>query len=1041
MRSILYNALLGALLLLVPAVAQAQVGTVQGVVTERGTGITVPGVNVTLEGTTIGTATDLEGRYEFSAPVGTYTLVVSAIGYKRYTQPVTITESGTVTANAVIEQDVLGLDDVVVTGYGTTERRAVSTSISSVDGNEIRDLPPTSTDAVLQGRVAGVTVLRSSGTPGGGVSVRVRGATSISGSNQPLYVVDGVPVNSSSLSSLGAGNQGLNALSTIDPSDIASIEVLKDAAATAIYGTRAANGVVLVTTRRGQAGSTDIEFESSLGSASFDLDPNRLTGPEYIAIRNEARVNTYGPGSAARPSATYYGLPDTMRTNNAWDAITQTGLVQNYRLAISGGTQRTKYRVSGGYSDEEGALIKAGFRRLNGLVNVDHRWADKGTLFAKASYNRGISLRVGNDNYIYGVLTNGLLSNPAEPLYLANGQYNPAAGPFSNPVAEANKDFTATDTKFLGNVGITYELLPNLSGRLEAGLDRYDLDESRFSPSTSSQGSPNGARAQSINLFQNWILTGTVNYRNLFKGVHSISSLAGVSTERRDVKFNFLSGVDFFSDEIYALDIAGTLDAGSSTTASGLRSFFTTSEYAYNNKYLATFTLRVDQSSRFGADNRTAVFPAFSLGWNAQQEPFLQRVSWIDLFKIRGSYGTTGQQEIGDFNARALYASGSNYNLVPGLTTSQLGNVTLSWERTTQGNLGLDYGFLSNRIGGTIELYSKRTNDLLRSQPLPNSTGYGGRVANIGEISNKGIEFLLTTRNLETRNFSWETSFNIARNTNEVVELVDGDGDGIGDPIDQGFASRIAEGEPLGSFYGWVTDGLFQSQDQICLDATGVSCLANGTAFQKTGTALGDRRFQDIGSLDENGQFIPVPDGIVDDADRRFIGDANPDFFGGVTNTFRLYGVELSAFLQFSQGNDVLNSTAQFNQQIGQTFGTARQALDRWTPDNTDTDIPRATITDPNDNDRDSDYFVEDASYIRLKTLSVAYTIPVRYTQVVGIRNMRLFFVGENLWTSTKYSGLDPEVSTFDRSNSSFGTDFFTYPQAKRFTLGARVTL
>ena len=326
----------------------------------------------------------------------------------------------------------------------------------------------------------------------------------------------------------------------------------------------------------------------------------------------------------------------------------------------------------------------------------------------------------------------------------------------------------------------------------------------------------------------------------------------------------------------------------------------------------------------------------------------------------------------------------------------------------------------------------------------PRSTGYGGRIANIGEISNKGVEFQLTTRNLETRNFSWETSFNVSRNVNEVIELVDGDGDGVGDPIDAGFASRIAEGQPLGSFYGWVTDGLFQSQDQICLDETGASCLTSGTAFQKTGTSLGDRRFKDIGSLDENGNFIPVPDGIVDDADRTFIGDANPNFFGGFTNTFRLYGVEVSAFLQFSQGNDVLNSTAQFNQQIGQTFGTSRVALDRWTTDNRDTNIPRATITDPTDNDRDSDYFVEDASYIRLKTLSVAYAIPARYTQVVGIRNMRLFFVGENLWTSTKYSGLDPEFSTrgdaFNGSQNGSqlgaGTDDGNIPQPRMFQIG-----
>ncbi len=1036
MRDPLRNMLLGLLLLLAPGLVSAQVGTVEGVVTEAGTGITVPGVNVTLQGTNLGTATDVDGRYSFSAPVGSYTLVVSAIGYKQVTQPVTITESGTTTANVTIEQDILGLDDVVVTGYSTTQRRISSASISSISGAEIRDTPPSSPDALLQGRVAGVTVLRSSGTPGGGVSVRVRGATSISGSNQPLYVIDGVPVSSDSYSSIGAGNQGLNALSTIDQSDIASIEVLKDAAATAIYGTRAANGVVLITTRRGAAGSTEIEFESSLGSSYYGIEYDGLTGPEYIAARNEGVVNQFGP---TRFGTQFFGNPDTMQTTDFWDAITRTGIVQNYRMAISGGTQRTRYRVSGGYSDEEGAIINSGFQRLNGLVNVDHRWADKGTLFAKASYNRSIAQRIGNDNYIYGVLTNALLGAPHRPIYLDDEQtvYNPAAGPFSNAVAEANKDFNAVDTKFLGNIGVGYEFLPGLTGRLEAGLDRFDLDEQRFSPSFTSQGSPDGAVLQSINLYQNWILTSTLSYRNLFKGVHNLSVLGGTSWERNEIEFNTLSGNSFVSDDIYAIAIAATKDASSSATESGLQSYFGTTEYAYNNKYLASATVRVDRSSRFGADKQTAFFPAVSLGWNAQQEPFLQSVSWVDLVKIRGSIGKSGQQEIGNFASRSLWGSGTNYNGVPGIAPSQLGNPELTWEETTQMSAGIDFGFFAGKLGGTVEAYRKDTDALLRTQPLPWTTGYSGRNANLGEIRNEGLEFQLNTRNIETRNFSWRSSINLSTNRNTVIKLVDGDGDGEGDPVDVGFGQRLAEGQPLGVFYGWKTAGLFQNASEICMTQTGEAaaarnarCAAAGLAYQTAGTALGDRRFQDI-----NG------DGVINADDRDYLGDPNPDFFGGLTNTVRLFGVEVSAFLQFSQGNGVYNASAQFNQQIGQTFGTSEFVNNRWTPENTNTNIPRATNSDPNDNDRDSDYFVEDGSYVRLKTLSVSYGVPASLTQNVGVRNLRLFFIGENLWTSTKYSGLDPEVSTFDRSNTSFGTDFFTYPQATRFTIGARVTL
>ncbi len=1038
MRRPLYHALLGLVVLLIPGIAAAQTGTVQGRITERGTGLPVPGVNVTLEGTSLGTATDVSGEYAFAAPAGQYNLVISAIGYKRLVQPVVISDGQTVTANIEIEQDVLGLDDVVITGYGAgTERRNLSTSVSSVSGSDIRDLPVTTADAALQGRVAGVTVLRSSGTPGGGVSVRIRGATSISGSNQPLYVVDGVPVSSGDYSGLGAGNQGLNALSTIDQADIASMEVLKDAAATAIYGTRAANGVVLITTRRGQAGATDIEFESSLGSSRFAQDFEGLSGNTFVTLvregyRNEGRAI---PASYA----------DTLNqpTTRWWDQITQTGLVQNYRMGISGGNQRTRYRVSGGYSDEQGAMIKAGFRRMNGLVNVDHRWTENSTLFAKASYNRSTAERIGNDNYIYGVLTNGLLGRPNQLIYTdsTNTRYNTAAGPFSNPIAEANKPFTAVDTKFLGTAGIAYELLPGLSGRLEAGLDRFDLKEDRYNPNFTTQGAPRGNAQQNVTFYQNAIITGTLNYRQLFAGDHSVALLLGHSRERTIVNSLFLSGTTFVSNDLLAIAASATKDATNNATRRGLASYFTTGEYSFRNRYLASFTLRVDGSSRFGEDKRYAAFPAFSLGWNMAQEPFMQNVSALDLFKLRGSYGLTGQQEIGDFTSRYLWASnGVNYNGNAGLTTSQLGNNELTWEETKQGNIAVDFGLL-RRLSGTFELYQKDTQKLLRNQPLPWSTGFAGQQSNVGQIRNRGWELQLDGRVLETHGFRWQAIVNLSSYRNEVIKLVDGDGDGEGDPIASGFASRIAEGQPLGVFYGWQVGGLIQSLDEVCTDPTGAACktagkrafqapVVSGGALSPRGTYVGDRWF-----VDRNG------DGIINDDDRTYIGNPNPDLYGGITNNFTFKGFELGVFFQFSSGNDVLNWTKTFSDRAGNPYGTNPNVLNRWTPENTNTDVPRASVTDPNNNRRASDYFVEDGSYIRLKSLTLAYTVPARFTNAVRVRNLRIYFVGENLWTSTRYSGLDPEVSTFDRSNTSFGSDFFTYPQATRLTFGARVNL
>lgn len=1029
MRHLLTTVGLGlVLLVLAPGLAQAQVGTVQGRVTQTNTGDPIPGANVVLEGTQIGTATDPNGSYRFNAPAGSYTLVVSAIGFKRTTQPITIRAGETVTANITVEEDVLRLDDLVVTGYSTQERRNLSTSITSVSGDDIRSLPVMTTDAALQGRAAGVTVLRSSGTPGGGVSVRVRGSTSISGSNQPLYVVDGVPVTSDSYSGLNAGNQGLNALATIDPADIASIEVLKDAAATAIYGTRAANGVVVITTRRGQAGATTIEVESSLGSNTFQQDVEFLTGNEYVQLIREG----YRNDNRAIPGSTGgITLGDTLNnpSTNFWDAITQTGLVQNYRVSISGGTPDTRYRVTGGFSDEEGALIRSGFQRLSGAVSVDHRWNDRGTVEARASYNRGISERIGNDNYIYGVLTNALLGRVSLPIYLDDAQtvYNPFAGPFSNPIAEAQTFFEGIDTKFLGTVGLAYEFVPGLTARLQGGLDRFDLKEDRYAPSFTSQGAPAGAANSRGFFYQNAIVEATANYRTLINGDHNLSVLGGISFEKNQQTTVSSTGTTFPVDQLRYIVSAATTTGNSTSTESGLQSQFGSVDYAYRNRYLATFTIRRDGSSRFGSDNRFAVFPAFSLGWNAHEEPFLSAAS-INLLKVRGSYGLTGQQEIGNFASRGLFGSTGSYNALPAIQPTQLANPDLKWETTAQANLGLDFGFFGGVVGGTIEVYQKDTRDLLLNTPVPSSSGYTTQFRNVGKIRNRGIEGSLTTLNLNRGGFRWETTLNLSHNQNEIIKLNDADGDGEGDPIDSGFGSRVAEGQPLGAFYGYVTEGIFRSNDEVCKDATGASC--SGAAFQSSLTRAGDLRFKDLDG-----------DGVITSADQTFIGDPNPDLFGGITNNFSFKGLELGVFFQFSLGNDVYNSVRQFRERPGHPYGNAKDLLGRWTTNNPDADIPRATRFDYNQNTRDSDYYVEDGSYIRLKSLNLAYTIPARFTQPVSVRQARLFFIGTNLWTSTKYSGLDPEVSTFDRSNTAFGTDFFTYPQATTYTFGVRLTL
>lgn len=1048
MRFLRY-ALLGCAMLGGTTAAYAQTGTISGRVTDAATGEGIPGASVALQGTTLGAAADIDGNFRFAVPAGTYVVTASSVGYRRGQQPLTVAVGGEYTVNFSLAEDAAGLDELVVTGVGgTQERRNLSTAISSVGGDVFRELPPISADAALQGRAAGVTVLQSSGTPGGGVSVRVRGSTSVSGSNQPLYVVDGVPVSSGNFSSLGAGNQGTNALATIDPSEIADMQILKDAAATALYGTRAANGVVLITTRRGLQGRTQVEFEASTGTSRLPQTPDLLTASEFVTVHRQAVRNQTNPG--ANPA---YGTAvpldsSAVTTTDYFDEVTQTGAIQNYRLSVSGGNQATQYRLGGSYSDESGAIIRSGFERYNGTLNVSHRWSQRATVFAKASYNRSVNNRIGNDNYIYGVLTNALLARPYQPVFLSDGTtYNPLSGPFSNPIAEAQTRFVTTDTKFLGNIDLGYEVAPGLTIRGTAGLDRFDLGEDRFAQSFTSQGAPNGAGAFVSTFFQNVVLAANAIWRPTFLGEdHGLQLLAGISQEDTRSQTASATGINYPLDQTSLVSSAATTTGGQTASRSGLRSYLASADYNFLSRYLATASVRIDGSSRFGENRRYGVFPAASLGWNLKEEAFLKPVSGIEQLKVRVSYGITGQQEIGNFARLSLFSTGGSYAGNPALAPAQLGNPDLQWEETAQFNAGLDYVILRGRIGGSIDFYNKRTDALLLSALLPLSSGYGGVQRNIGEIQNQGLEFQLSTINLNTGGFRWTSLFNIATNANKVLKLYDGDGDGKGDEQAAGFASRLAEGQPLGVFYGYVYDGLFQNVNEICpavagetAAARGNRCKALGLAYHNattvnattgsvnpSGTYLGDRRFKDLDG-----------DGLITAADQTFMGNPNPDFFGGLTNTFSFKGLELSAFLQFSQGNDVYNNSKAF---LEQSYRTSGRLLDAWTPTNTDTDVARVTTANPNNNARPSSYLVEDGSYIRLKTLSLAYGVPSRYARYVGASGIRLYTVGTNLWTSTKYSGLDPEVSTFDRSNTAFGTDFFTYPQARTFTFGARLT-
>lgn len=1039
-----------------PFAAFAQSGvTVSGTVTDSESGQTLPGANVYLVELQKGASTNVDGAYAINnVPAGSYTLKVSYVGYKSMTKTIDVGNSD-LTLDFSIKPDFLGLDEVVVTGYGSKVQKGnLTSSISKVSAKDIANVTSTSANTLLQGKAAGVQVVQNSGTPGGGIMVRVRGSTSLTASNNPLYVVDGVPVNSAGGSNIDVGNQGLNAISSLSPSDIESIEVLKDASATAIYGARGANGVVLITTKSGSASKqTQFNANYTYGAKEFANQLDMLNTPDFMKMYVDGlyadidnifgaylplvhpydnwgtyqdRYNTLSQylgafglnfGSyAGLPALDEYGAnPSEAPTYNWQDQVFQTGITHDMTFSAQGGDVKTQYYLSGNYYNERGIMIKSGFERLSGRLNLDHNINDRADIKAHVNYTRTTSNRIENDNNIYGVLTNAILSYPSAPIYQDNGSFNPNVGAFSNAVAAAQVQNDAVRTRFIGNLDANYDITNNLTVTGTMGLDRYDLKEDQFAPSFTNQGSPRGNAVSSVGFDQTWLVEGRVNYDQTFFKKHDINALGVISYQENQFQRTFSTGDKFPSDELRTINSAATTTGGSSSTSYGLKSFTGRVNYGYDNRYLLTLTGRVDGSSRFSQDNQYGFFPSASVGWRISNEKFMQNVNFVDELKLRASAGITGNQGIGNFSSLGLYGV-VNYAGNPGVAPSQLENPDLKWEQTTQYDLGLDLTVLDSRVTFSGDYYLKDTNDLLLNRPIPSASGFTSFSSNIGSMENKGFEFSLSTINVQTRDLQWTTTLNMSFNRNKVTKLYKSQ------PYMTGFASRVQEGQPVGVFYGYVTDGIWNSQDEIN------QFLSNHPGYNIGAAGPGDVKFVDI-----NG------DGVVNSNDQRIIGNPHPDFNGGFTSDLSYKGFNLKAFFQFSYGNDIYNSSRQFYEHFGYSYTATTKANDAWTPNNTDTDVYRSSWYDSNNNTRDSDIFVEDGSYVRLKTLTLAYNFSSRLLDQMKLRSLRVFATGQNIWTSTKYSGLDPEVNTFDGSNTSLGTDFFVYPQARSIQLGINV--
>ena len=1049
--------------------ALAQSKTVSGTVTDQATGQGLPGVSVIVKGTTVGTATGANGSYNVNVPENGSTLVFRYIGYSTVERAVG--SAATINVNMAVDQRQL--EEVVVVGYGTQTREELTGSITSVTAEELEDIPVVSVDQALQGRAAGVQVTQNSGTPGGGISVRVRGAASIGASNEPLYVVDGVPINTGSYTAIGAGGQQINALSDINPNDIQSIEVLKDAASAAIYGSRASNGVVLITTKRGNSGKTKINFNYYTGTQNTWNRLDRITGPQQVALYNEMMRNRYPMNAAGDINAfgvnwrsyedvaayafseagldvsgglyqaidngdgirdlSVFADPSTATDTDWQDLIFRTAPISNYDLSISGGNERTKFLVSGSYFNQEGIIIGSAFERMNARLNLDHSFNDKVRIGTSLGLSRSNNSRIQNDNNIYGVLSTAVLVASDIPPYLADGTYAKDPGASTeNPLAAAYEPtLSAVSARVIGNTFAEWDIIPSLKFRTTFGIDYLTLQDSQFNPNTTNAGAgSNGEANRSYRQDINWLNENTLNYNKVFGEDHNFTALLGISYQKSTYSSLFASATNFPGNDIKELS-AGSLktEATSSQSAWGLASYFSRFNYAYKGKYLLSASIRADGSSRFGAENRYGVFPAASVGWRISEEPFMQSLDFLSDLKLRASYGITGNSEIDDFASLGLVEAGFNYIQQAGLAPTQLSNPSLTWEETAASNIGLDLGFLNNRIALSIDVYNRKTDDLLLARPLVGSSGFTSIQENIGSMENKGLELSLTSYNIETNNpggFNWSTIFNLTFNRNKITKLYGGN------PYAAGFASWVQEGEPIGSFRGYRVEGIFQTQEEInSLNEAAQTATGRPTAvYQSSATSPGDIRFQDL-----NG------DGVITGDDQEIIGSAQPKFTGGITNNLSFKGFDLSVFFQFNYGNDIYNNTRAFSEGMNGVFGQTAGVLNRWTPENTDTDVPRAVYGDPNNNRRVSDRWLEDGSYLRLKNMVFGYTLPTTLSDKIRLSSLRVFVSGQNLLTFTDYSGLDPEVNTFSGDNVALGTDFLTYPQARTVTFGVNIGL
>ncbi len=967
----------------------AQNITVKGTV-KSNDGTTLPGVNVVVKGTPTGTTTGIDGQFSLSAP-STSTLVFSFIGFATLEVPV----GGNSQLDVTLKESATNLSEVVVVGYGSQQKKDVTGAVATVSSKEFKERPNTQFGYSLEGKVAGVQIIRPSGQPQAGFSIRVRGTSTITAGSEPLYIVDGVPTLS---------------INEISPADIESMSILKDASAASIYGASGSNGVVLITTKRGGNQKTKVTFDTYMGSSKVWKRMDVLNSDQYKALVTEMGQTT--------DWSLYTDATGKLINSNWQDQAFRTAHSQSYQLGVSGGNESTNYYLSGSWMKQEGIEITNELNRYNFKTNLDHKVSKVLKVGTSISYNRWRDVAV-NETGRWGAINSLITGAPVTNVYNADGTF--AANPFipdlENPIALllAN-DHAYTNARFNGNVYAEISPIQDLKFKTMFGYEQLNGTYTGWVNPFSSREGRNFQGVADLNTNQRiyWISENTLTYNKIFEK-HNFTALAGFVTSETDYNSSDINARGFGGSAIQTVNGGSTRTVVASSSQRRNVAFLSRVNYGYADKYLLTANFRADASTVFSATNNVwGYFPSFSAGWRISKEKFFTGLDFINDMKLRVGYGEVGNDQVGDYASYGLVSAGAFYvyggNVVPGTSPITLENKNLKWETTKQTNFGIDIAFLDNRILFTTDYYIKKTTDMLLNRPIPASVGLPSSTAtkNIGEMENRGFEFQVTSHNLSSENeLKWTTDFNISFNKSKIISL-DGGTIKVGNISDRGSVAIAQEGQPLGLFYGYISDGV--------------------------DPATGDMIYRDLDG-----------DKALSDGDKTIIGNSNPKYTFGLTNTLVYKGFSLSFFFQGVQGNDIFNATRIESEGLSMESNQLATVLNRWTSPGQVTDVPRATYG-VFTNSLISSRFIEDGSYVRLKSLSLGYELPKEWISKLNMSRLYVYVSSENLLTFTKYSGFDPEVSVYSLSSNNTekniapGVDYGTYPQSREFLVGLNVT-